>query len=423
MQSSLLFEELKEKRIAIVGYGIEGKSTERFLRKLSPSSSISILDQSEDHHYLKRLNQSGEFDLAILTPSQKREDVLIPYTTATNIFFELVKGKVIAITGSKGKSTTTYLTYMMMKDLGKQIRVGNLTNVGSELNAPPILDLLYERNQLDDIYIIELSSYQLCDLHFSPHIAVITNIFPEHINWHGDYSAYQSAKKNIINFQKTQDWFFYKPSDPVLDYWAKQIKSTAVAIDLSEPIDINNNLLTKENKDNARLAREVARHFDVKEEMIDEAINSFKPLPNRLNNLGNFGGINFFDDGASSAPEATISALAALPETDTLMLGGQDRGYDFNELFKVLVKSNVRNLVLFPDTDIKINSIINSKYKNRFQIFVTRSMDEAVRFAFSHTEKDKICLLSPGAPSYSLWKNWHEKGLQYMAAIKKYANK
>ena len=144
---------------------------------------------------------------------------------------------------------------------------------------------------------------------------------------------------------------------------------------MNEPIDKGNTLISQENRDNARLARAVARHLCVNEKMINLAITNFQPLPNRLNLLGEFYGVTFFDDGASSAPEATMSALSSLPTTTTLMLGGQDRGYKYDKLLKALATSAVMNLILFPDTDTKINELIQRNHPLRIAVFPTKSMD------------------------------------------------
>jgi len=158
--------------------------------------------------------------------------------------------------------------------------------------------------------------------------------------------------------------------------------------------------------------------FKVSDEVIKKAIVGFKGLPHRLEYIGEFKGIKFYDDAISTTPESTIVAIQALPNTATIFLGGEDRGYDFNELEKILRKSNIKNIVLFPDTGERI-----LKSKEEFKVLETHSIEEAVKFAFKYTPKGKICLLSTASPSYSLWKNFEEKGDLFQKFIKIHGTK
>jgi UDP-N-acetylmuramoylalanine--D-glutamate ligase len=150
----------------------------------------------------------------------------------------------------------------------------------------------------------------------------------------------------------------------------------------------------------------VAKELGISDEIIKITIAKFKPLPHRLEFVGEFNNIKFYDDAISTTPESTIVAIEALKNVDTIFLGGEDRGYNFSQLEKTIKKYKIKNIVLFPDSGKKIKI----KGKN---ILKTKSMETAVRFAYKYTAHGKICLLSCASPSYSLWKNFEEKGDQF----------
>jgi len=162
--------------VLILGYGKEGEISKKYIKKEYPHLNIGLADKKFDKDYLKK---QKDYDLAIKTPGIKKELVEIPYTTATNMFFGKIKelgNKTIGVTGSKGKSTTTSLIYSILKEAGKKVKL--LGNIGN-----PMLEVLLKPIEKDKIFVIELSSYQLDDIEFSPDVAVVTNLFPEHNFW------------------------------------------------------------------------------------------------------------------------------------------------------------------------------------------------------------------------------------------------
>ena len=382
------FKLLGLKNVGILGYGGEGKVTEKYLRKKYPNLKIKILDQTFDKDYL---DKQTDCDFLIKTPGISRDKVKIPYTTATNLFFSENKNFTIGITGSKGKSTTATLIYEIFKKAGKKVRL--LGNIGN-----PMLETLLMPQKQKEIFIIELSSYMLEDIEYSPNVAVLLNLFPEHMNYHQGVENYYKAKNNIFKFQKPDDIAIRPPFKVKLPFKKSEVR-----------------LLGRHNLENIKTAIKVARLFNISDEIIKKTVIDFKGLPHRLEFAGEFREIKFYDDAISTTPESTIFAIQALPETSTIFLGGEDRGYDFNELEKVLRKSNVKNIVLFPDTGKRI-----LKSKKGFKILETNDMEKAAEFAFDNTPKGQVCLLSTASPSYSLWKNFEEKGNLFKKFVAKY---
>jgi UDP-N-acetylmuramoylalanine--D-glutamate ligase len=216
------------------------------------------------------------------------------------------------------------------------------------------------------------------------------------MDYHGSVEAYYDAKRRIFQFQKPGDVRIEGPVEEMV------------------PIDRSDlTLLGDHNFQNIQVAVRVARLCKVSDDAIASALRNFKPLPHRLEHIGTFRGVDFYDDAISTTPESTIAAIYALKNVDTIFLGGSDRGYDFHELEKVLRDLGVRNAVLFPESGTRILSS-----RDGFNILETKSMDDAVAFAFEHTEQGKICLLSTASPSYSLWKNFEAKGDEFARRVR-----
>jgi UDP-N-acetylmuramoylalanine--D-glutamate ligase len=396
--------------VALIGYGKEGKATEEYIKAGWPKIKIEILDKKTGGE--NYLGKQENFDLAIKTPgTTPLSQIKIPHVSATNIFFSEISNFTIGVTGSKGKSTTASLIYEIIKSAGRPCRL--LGNIGS-----PMLSALKNITR-EEILIIEFSNYQLEDMQYSPDIAVVTNLFPEHMDYHGTAENYYQAKKNIINFQSAGNWFVYNQKSARLKKWAKKSKSRKIPFVQKLPLkDSDIPLIGAHNKEDIKAAISAAKILKIQNITIKKAIKNFKPLPHRLEFVGEFLGIKFYDDANAAIPESAIAAIKSLPKIGTIFLGGEDRGYDFSDLEKTIKRYKIKNVVLFPDSGERM-----FRTKNNLNIFKTRSMEEAVKFAYVNTGKGSICLLSTASPSYSLWRNFEEKGDQFQYFVKKYGNK
>lgn len=402
-------ENLRGKRILIVGFGLEGKATYRFLAHVLAGQTVDVTDQTEAADYLQK---QYEYDLVIKTPGIPGHMIHVPYTTATNIFFANVRGKTIGVTGSKGKSTTASLLFAMLKQARKPVYLGG--NIGV-----PLLDILREHNESDAYYVCELSSYQLEDIEYSPHISLLTNIFPEHMDYHGNEKKYYEAKKRIVAYATSRDYYVYNPVYPQLVMLASQTSARGISFVSSLPIsDDEIPLLGQHNKDNIRGATTVAKLVGVQDDAIRSAISSFRALAHRLERVGTFGGITFYDDAISTTPQSTIAALRAIPGVKTIFLGGQNRGYDFTPLIEELEHHYIPNVVLFPNSGADIRREALRRGVTFARVCETRSMKEAVAFAYANTPKGSVCLLSTASPSYSVWKNFEAKGNEFQRQVK-----
>lgn len=404
---------LANKKILVVGMGIEGVATVRFLNRHFPHAEIGVTDQKDGPEYLAK---QGDYDLAIKSPGIQKNLIRIPYTTATNIFFANTKGMVIGTTGTKGKSTTSSLIYEILKTINNHVHLCG--NIGK-----PLLDELRVNVDENDMYVVELSSYQLDDILFSPHISVFINIFPEHMNYHGSLRNYVAAKKNIVQSATRRDYFVYNPAFPELARLSRETKAHAIPFVQELPFpDATIPLLGAHNRDNVRAAVTVGQLLNVPTEVMRVAVANFKPLPHRLQNIGIYKGITFYDDAISTTPESTMVALESLKPIGTILVGGLDRGYEFHKLAEEIIRHGVSNVIYFRDTGLKIAALIKEK-SQMTEVFPAEDMETAVRLSFQYTPKGAICLLSCASPSYSLWKNFEEKGDLFQKFVKQYGTK
>ncbi|HAV14765.1 MAG TPA: UDP-N-acetylmuramoyl-L-alanine--D-glutamate ligase [Candidatus Pacebacteria bacterium] len=396
-------EELHGKRILILGYGREGKATHSFLKKFVPDAVVGTADQSDGPEYLE---VQAQYDLAIKTPGIPKRLVTIPYTTATNLFFANLpaSAKTIGITGSKGKSTTTTLIYRILQAAGQHVKLAG--NIGK-----PMLTELMEPVLDDMIFVLELSSYQLEDLAYSPNISVFLNVFPEHLDYHGGLEQYFAAKSRIVAHAQSGDSFVYNSAHQRIADLALRTKAHAIPFVKKVSFDWGSSALRgKHNEEDIRAAVTVAQLFDVPMDVIHTTVLAFEPLPHRMQFVGEFGGIKWYDDAIATAPEPTMYAIDTLGDVDTIFLGGTDRGLEFDKLAEKVCGAGIHNVVLFPDTGARIAEALKHHCGRQLNILETKSMEEAVKFAYTHTAKGKSCLLSTASPSYSLWKDFEDKG-------------
>ena len=446
--------DLKNKKILILGLGKEGISTFKFLRKLFPKKILGIGDRLEfkdlkpntknllkkdkkikkclGKNYLKFLK---DYDFIIKSPGispktirpflKKGQEV----SSQTKIFFQNCPGKIIGITGTKGKSTTSSLIYTVLKENGFNAHlVGNI--------GRPALSFLSSVKE-KDIYVYELSSHQLLDVKKSPQIAVLLNIYPEHLDYYKSFKEYVKAKSNISKYQSKEDILIYDSNNKIVRDIAKKSKAKKIKIQsvnekglptlFSQSKSEKNSPSIFINKcginiNNVKATVAVGRILNISDKNIIKSIKRFKPLPHRLEYVGLYGGIKFYDDALSTIPEATIVALDSLgKKVETIFLGGFDRNLKFDKLAKRIIESEIKNLILFPGTGERIwEEILKQDKKKKHRAFYVQNMKDGVSVAFKFTKKGKICLLSTASPSFGLFTDYKEKGSLFKKYIREY---
>lgn len=450
--------ELRGSSFLIVGAGREGQSVYAFLRKRFPEARIGIADRHslpEEFKSLKNtdchegpnyLSQCGDYDTIIRSPGVSIREIARHstsrhhVTSATNIFFSECPGVTIGVTGTKGKSTTASLVASILKRRFSDTRL--VGNIGT-----PMLDHLVGATASTH-FVVELSSYQLEDLRISPRIAILLNIVPEHLDYHEGFEAYCAAKSSIFLHQKPSDLLIYNPSFEVLAHVARnscakhQPFSEHEISGLLATIRQRRIVLARDttpedvigivelpipgpgNLQNVLAAITCAAALGLDSGAIREGILSFKPLEHRLELVGEYRGIRFYNDSLSTIPEALAHAISALgPNVETVIAGGFDRGVDMTSLGPIIANSNVKTLILFPTTGEKIWEAVNRsnpcKPLNRLDV---TTMEDAVSAAYAHTSRGRICVLSPAASSFSVFRDYRERGDKFKEAVRALAS-
>ena len=382
-----LLNYLEDKKILILGFGKEGESSYKLMRKHFPEKNLFIADKNMnllnekielmEDPYLEvslgenYLNGIEEYDLIIKAPGISLKDVDLTnienkITSQLELFFEYTDVYKIGITGTKGKSTTSSLMYKVLIDQGKDSFL--LGNIGE-----PIFNYI-ELIEKDSIVVLELSSHALEFVKRSPNIAILLDIYEEHLDHYKSFERYIEAKFNVAKFQNENDYLIYNYDNENMKNFGFEYKKNDFAVSLDTIPDKLNNVYIK----NEKIYHNENELMNTNEEMnlkgmhninnimfilsacqilnldIDKAIESikaFKPLEHRMEYVATINGVDYYNDSIATIPESTINAVNALEKVNTLIVGGKDRGVDLSELIEYLkTNETVENIICLPKT-------------------------------------------------------------------------
>lgn len=345
----------------------------------------------------------------------------IPVTSDIGFFFNRCRATIIGVTGTRGKSTAAYLIYAFLKSSGKKTFLGGNIRK-SALEFLPKL-------KKEDWVVLELSSFQLYDLRQekkSPRIAVITNIFPDHLNWHKNFKAYVAAKRIIADFQRPNDYLFINPLDPKVRALARNARARVVRARMPRTfekiVDAN---LGKHYRQTVALAIAVARQCGVSTRNIRKVLASFRGLEDRQEFIGTVQGVHFVNDTTSTIPEATLAALERFGTRKgtrvriILIAGGHDKKLDYTKLAEK-IKYGVDATILLPgDASTKLKKELRITNYDPTKVHLVKTMKHAVQEAFRAARKGDWIILSPGAASFGLFANEFDRGKQFVDAVNK----
>jgi UDP-N-acetylmuramoyl-L-alanine---L-glutamate ligase len=450
--------ELASARVLILGLGREGVETYRFLRAEFPGKVLGLADRlpmdklafdlqraiaadgAVTAHigdgYLASLTQ---YDAVVRAPgvpliTPALQDAIaagVRITSHTEIFLANCGATTIGVTGTKGKSTTAALIEAILRAGGFD------THLVGNIGVPP-LSLLRKIGASSQL-VIELSSYQLDGIGRSPHVAVLLNIVPEHLDLHGSFENYVRAKQNITRFQSAGDILVYNAMYPIPREIADTSKARRLGFALEGTLTASSfierdNLVYRGgggraevimpvagvplpgrfNLQNVLAAVTVGRALGVEPEAVAAGVRAFRPLAFRLEPIGTWRGIAFYNDPLATIPQATVAALDALgAEVATLVLGGYDRGLDMSGLARRLCRSAVGTLILFPPSGARIWREMQREHRGEALLpktFTVTDMRTAVALAYANTPPGSVCLHSPASPSFGLFKDYEERG-------------
>ena len=422
-----IIDFLKDKSILILGYGREGKSALEFVRANLPGANYAVAAQEElmidnVHTYWgdDYLDAVKDYDVVIKSPGVVIKDFLddeqkAKITSLTDLFVRFTKNPIIGITGTKGKSTTSSLIYHILHNSNKDaLLVGNI--------GKPCFDVIDDINP-ETIIVFEMSCHQLEFIQASPHIAILLNIYEEHFDHYTTPEGYFDAKKNIFRHQGKDDILIYgdifqHASHEELDALPMQKINIYHDINIPQKV-IKTNLMGEHNYYDILAAAAACEACGVTEDDILKAVESFRGLPHRLEYVGKFKNIKFYNDSIATAQEAVISAIKAIGDVDSIILGGMDRGLDYHVLVEFIRSSSIRNVLLLPNTVESFERIFNEAPHSQV-LMPVENMEAAVKTAYEVTAEDHTCLLSPAAASYGFYKNFEERGDDFCRLVQEY---
>jgi len=422
-------------KVALLGYGVEGESALRYFR--AKSAHITVFDEQDIQHKLPpdihfKEVKDGQFrvngfDVVVRGPAIHPDRITTDgkLTSATKLFFKDCPAEIIGVTGSKGKGTTSSLIFEMLTRAG--VRAHLVGNIGTAA-----LDILPDIRP-SDVVVFELSSFQLWDLQVSPHVAVVLMVEPDHLDVHHGMKEYVAAKANITKWQKKSDVVISHPSNEAslsiagyskgtqLRYGeppAACVKDDQFVISEHNICSISDLLLPgKHNVMNACAAITAAWQYTQDVTAIAEALQEFSGLEHRLKFVAEKHGVKYYDDSIATTPGSAIAAVASFEQPKVLMLGGASKGADFSELAVALTNATMRQVLLIGDEAPRIAESLESVGFVNYKLLEHVQMEELVQLAADAAKAGDIVILSPACASFGMFKNYKDRGNQFITAV------
>jgi len=453
-----MISDWQKKKVAILGFGIEGLSTAQFLQK--KGADVWILDKRQKENFDQKmvtqaeqfgaqfilgksyLDNLGDFDIIIRSPGVRRllpelleaDKLGVTITSQTKIFFDVCPSPIIGVTGTKGKGTTSTLIYEMLKEAGKDVYLGG--NIG----VPPLTFL--DKLQTSSIVVLELSSFQLQDMTKSPHIGVLLMITSEHLDHHETQEEYVDAKRNLLRFQTADDFAIINRDYPASNesdvqtygkvyYVSRERETDNACFAFQGRVVVRRNgsddeiiktseiaLPGRHNLENVCAAVMAARLAEVSTKHIIQVLKTFTGLPHRLELVKEVGGVKYYDDSFSTTPETAIAAIEAFDQPKILVLGGSSKGSDFTNLGKVIRDSeSIKAIIGIGDEWQEIKASIGNLTSKVLLIEGAESMPQIVKAASKIAKSGDVVLLSPACASFDMFKNYKDRGEQFKKEV------
>ena len=422
-------------KIAILGYGIEGKSTYAYLKELNPKYEIDVYDEADitdNEVKITKVKNMLDIDFApygviVRSPSILPDTIVekiiadkngsrdFNLTSNTQMFFDKCPAPIIGITGTKGKGSTASFINEILKSTGATTHlVGNI--------GIPALDALPEVKQ-GDIIVYELSSFQLSDFkRKSPHVAVITMIEPDHMDVHSDMDEYIGAKSNIVKNQTEDDFVVYYEKDKLVSEIAKSSKAKKIPYpdtEVEKQARASVKLIGEHQILNAQAAILAVKAINpnITDEQIAKGLAGFEGLPHRLKLVREKNGVKYYDDSIATTPGSAIASVKSFKEPKILLLGGKDKGADYSELASEIVSSNVKTVIVYgANRDRIIDALRNQNFDNIVEVD-SKNISDIVQKSAEIAEPGDVVVLSPAAASFDMFKSYSDRGEQFVTAI------
>lgn len=447
---------IKDKKVLILGFGREGKSTLKLFLEAGGARELTVGDLKEfslkDLEYLQEdaaevqaagceeisficgpdyLKSMDDYDLVMKSPGivleKPAEEHQAEILSQMQLIFEVYRDRIIGITGTKGKSTTTTLLYHILKEAGiSAVLAGNI--------GIPVFDIVHEIKE-DTLLILELSCHQLEFMTVSPKRGVLLNIYEEHLDHYGTMEKYVASKEKIYVNQLTGDLLYVHPS---VAPRGDSHKGAHILVGTEEEVDIKSkndialkgteifygkrsfeipvekiSLLGAHNYLDVAFVYGICCDLGINDGQFEKGLVSYVPLPHRLQYIGTVDGVAYYDDSISTIDETTIQALNTIQNADTVLIGGMDREISYANLENYLASSKVAHIILMEATGKRIYREIMENmpdFAGKERLYVVEHLQEAVSLAKEITTKGGSCILSPAAASYGIFKDFEKRG-------------
>lgn len=429
-------EKYKGKKIVVLGaYGVEGLATQDYLKK--HGLNFDTLDREDDPDYLDKVKN---YEVAFRTPGVRSNypelitarNAGTVFTSQIEEFFDLCPGKIIGVTGTKGKGTTSTLIHDILKANGTDVYLGG--NIG--VPAISFLDDLKDNS----VVVLELSSFQLQTLKKSPNIAVVLNITSEHLDYHRDNAEYREAKSNIVSHQTENDYAVLSDDYDVPRGFAKLTlankyfssrnhKTNGCYVDDKDNVVLNvegeNAIIAnfseiklrgRHNLENVTAASLASYLAGIKPEIISETVKTFTGLEHRLELVRDVKGVKYYDDSFSTVPETAIAALDSFNEPVILIAGGSNKNSNYVEFGQKIADLNVKAIILIGEMAEQIKASIPDNFKGEIVLELTK-MNEMVEKAAELAFSGDVVLLSPACASFGLFEDYKDRGNQFKREV------
>ncbi len=463
------FDDYRQRRVLVMGLGSFGGGigavkflvsrgalvTVTDLRPIEKlTDSLAELKETPPDRLVLGHHDKSDFrsaDLVVVSPAVKRDcpflneaiNAGVPTTSEMNLFWKWNRAKVIAVTGSNGKSTTTAMIHSIIEKFlqrqpGRRAWLGG--NIGTSLL--PLVDQI----QPDDLVVLELSSFQLADinrLQVSPHVAVVTNFAPNHLDWHVDLDDYRQAKQAILRWQTSQDTAVINADDADVKNWS--LNGVRLEFGLDHPgehgvffenrqgvVRINGDeerwplmdwlkLPGKHNVANALAAIAASVSVGADAESVQQGIENYQPLPHRLQFVAEVAGRRFYNDSLATTPESAEVALLAFDAPIVLLAGGYDKHVDLSHMADAIARQ-AKSVSLMGQTAVSLHEMIEGNVSKGCEVSLPQtSFVAAFNWAVEHSAPGDVILLSPGCASYDWFRNFSDRGAQFAELVRNYA--
>lgn len=458
--SELIINEFKNfTKIGFLGYGREGRSSLGLISKYLSTTNFIIADSNEnlevDKTRLENLNLKvykgnswteifNEAEIIFVSPGVPLFNIQIPeniiITSQTDFVLKHFGEKIIAVTGTKGKSTTSTLIAELLRSEFETVPLAG--NIGL-----PAFEIIEEINN-SDVSVLEVSSHQLQIVRSSPKFSVFLNIYPEHLDYYPDFETYFNAKKNIFLFQNENHFTFFNFDDNIISGEIESLNkiSTKIYYSMNEHpktgVFIRDNKIFYRDLDknefeilekntfklkgdhnllNSLPAIALAKMFNISNDKIQNVISRFKGLSHRLETIETSSSIEFINDSISTIPQTCLAAIDATKPVYSLILGGFDRGIEFSEFISQIFASDIKLISFYgPAGKRMYDDFLNLGESNK-TIKWFSNFDDSVNFAIENTVANGKCLFSPAASSYDQFKNFEERGFRFIYLVSKFS--